>query len=63
MITVAYFTFFKDLAKQHWERNNWVGAFMPKDLRSYRQNFKVIVVIVLLGSIALYILFITGVFD
>ncbi len=60
LIYATYAAWFKDLAKRQWEyRAFWL--FMPEDLKSFTQVFKVMVVVTLLSAIAVYILIITGV--
>jgi hypothetical protein len=57
---MLYLAWFKDLAKSHWERKNAI-PFLPPDLVSYRQAFKVLITISFLTLITLYILILTGV--
>ena len=60
-IIMFYLTFFKDLARKHWERKNFIG-FMPEDLISYRRLFKAIIAIILISFISMYVLALIGVF-
>ena len=59
LFCITYATFFHDLAKKHWEHENFFG-FMPEDLKQYRQVFKIMIVITLLLIVAFYICIITG---
>ena len=56
----VYAAFWGDLVKKWYELDMMVP--MPKDLRSFTIVFRTFMVLMLLATIVVYVLFITGVF-
>ena len=56
----VYGTWFKDWARKHYEIGYIPG---PKSLNTYKIMLKVYTLLVLLGVITMYVLFVTGAFN
>jgi hypothetical protein len=61
LLYAVYAAWFKDSGKKHRERGGKYLPFVPEDLKSYVQNYKMMTLITLLSMITLYILILIGV--